>query len=257
MAEVDLGVVRLPDRPAPRALVVAMHENRPAMAAGDAGQRPLLRRHVVEIDAERHRAVVGVRPSRNVLVPIDDLARARVFVVELARVKLDVGPDKIRGDVGERRFAADAPEIGVAIDERTQPADMRVVRPMLRADIEFLVRPRDAAALLDEFERAGAQHFLPLVGDQSRRREETALEILLALRLAQHARLMGEDGFGGHSLLSLASVWVELRSRSARIEPLLSARGGTEVCGEPAFADMRVKRKRMKIRWVGASFSNR
>jgi hypothetical protein len=202
--QVNLGVVRSADRAGPGALLVAMHEDRPLVAARDAGQRPLLRRHVIEIDAERHRAVIGVRPSRDVLVPIDDLARAGVFVVELARVEFDVGTDQIGGDVGERRLGADPPEIGVSVDERAQPADMRAVGAVPRADVEFLVRGGNAPALFDELAGAGAQHLLPFVGDQPLGGEKTLREILHALLLAQHARRLGNDRFGRHKIPSLS-----------------------------------------------------
>src|SRR4051812_6998971 len=98
-----------------------MHKNWPVLTAGDASQRPLLGRNIVEINPKRHRAVIGVRPSRNVLMPFDDLARARPFVIELAAVEFDVWTDQIGRYVGQHGFGSKAPEIGMPVDEGTQP----------------------------------------------------------------------------------------------------------------------------------------
>ena len=143
-----------------------------------------------------------------------------IFVIELRRVELDVGADQIGGDIGERRLAADAPEIGMAIDQRAQPAHMRMVRPVLRADVEFLVRRRNRAALVDEFGRTGAQQFQPLVRDQSLGGKKPCLKIALALFLGQHARLLLEDCFGRHGSTvafgTLLSRWLPIGARLQR-----------------------------------------
>ena len=70
-------------------------------------------------------------------------------------MELDVGADEVGGDIGQRRLAGDAPEIRVAVDQRPQPANMRMVGPVLRADVEFLVRGGDPAALVDELSGSG------------------------------------------------------------------------------------------------------
>ena len=121
-------------------------------------------------------------------------------------MELDVGADQVGGDVGQRRLAGDAPEIRMAVDQRPQPADMRMVGPVLRADVEFLVGGGDPAALLDELLRARAQQLKPFARQQILRDKKPGREIPLALRLGQHARRVREDRFGRHTVSSNSSA---------------------------------------------------
>jgi hypothetical protein len=109
------------------------------MAAQQAGQGPLLGWDIIEIHPESDRAVIGVRPGRDVLMPFNNFTCARPFVVELRTVEFDVRTDQIGGDVGQHRFPGKPPEIRMPIDQCAQPADMRPVRSVLRAKVECLV----------------------------------------------------------------------------------------------------------------------
>ena len=111
--QIDRGHVAVADRAGPGAAVVAVLEDRTStMAVGNAGQRPPLSRQVAQIDAERDRAVIGVRPRRNVLMPLYHLTGTRPFVIQLAAVEFDIGADKIGSDIGQHRVRREPPEIG-------------------------------------------------------------------------------------------------------------------------------------------------
>jgi hypothetical protein len=55
----------------------------------------------VEIHAHRERAVVGVRPVLDVLMPLDLFAALGPFEVELRMMELDVRSHEVRRDVGQ------------------------------------------------------------------------------------------------------------------------------------------------------------
>src|SRR5712691_5202155 len=58
-----------PDHEIPGPVVHAV--KRAVVAAADEGQRALLQDAAIEVDADRYRAVIGVRPGRDVLVPFE------------------------------------------------------------------------------------------------------------------------------------------------------------------------------------------
>src|ERR1041385_9523471 len=224
-AEIEPGDISVADRAGPSALAVAMDENRAAMAFRDAGQRPLLGWDIVEINPQRHRAVIGVRPSRDVLMPFDDLTRARPFVIELAAVELDVGPDESGGDVGQHGFRGKAPESGMPIDQRAKPAHMRAFRCVLGADIENLVGRADISAFFQKPIGQLVETVQPSLRDQARGGEIAGFEIGPALCFAQHPRRVSEDLFGRH-------LWA---SSTARRRPRRET-GAERRCARTAYA---------------------
>jgi hypothetical protein len=69
-----------------------------------------------------------VRKELDVLVPLYLLAAFRPFEVELLVMKLDVGPDEIRGDVAERRLDQEVPIERMMLDRARQAAQPRPLR---------------------------------------------------------------------------------------------------------------------------------
>ena len=89
--QIDRGQILIGDDAAPRPVLIVMSKQRAILAPGYAKKRPMLWFDRVEVDAERDRAVVGVWPGRNVLMPVDNLASARPLVIQFRAEKLDVG----------------------------------------------------------------------------------------------------------------------------------------------------------------------
>jgi len=198
MAQIDTFHVALADRPGPGAASVAMHKNGTPVAARYAGQGARFGRHVAEIDAKRHRAVIGVRPGRDVLMPFDDFAGAGPFVVQLAAVELDVGADEVGGDVGQHRLGREPPEIGMAVDQGPEPAHMRPVRGVPGPQIERLVRCGNPPAFLEKGVGKLIEAGQPVGRDQPLGGEDARVEIMAALSLGQRARRVGQDVLGRH-----------------------------------------------------------
>src|SRR5262249_23188384 len=67
----------------PFAAVIILVEQGALMTAGKDPKRPLIRPAVVQISSDRQRAVVGMRPELNVLVPFHLLAPFRPFEIKL------------------------------------------------------------------------------------------------------------------------------------------------------------------------------
>jgi len=113
-------------------------------------------------------------------------------------VELDVRADQVGGDVGQHRFRREAPEIGMAVDQRAEPPHMRPVGSMLGAKIERLVGVGHPAAFFQKRVRQLDEAAQPCLGDHARGGQKPGLEISPALRLAQHTRRMREDMLGCH-----------------------------------------------------------
>jgi hypothetical protein len=89
---------------------------------------------------------------------------------------------------------------------------------VVRAEVKRLVRRRDAPALLDKPVGQIDQPPQPFRRDQPGGGQKPGLEIALALRLTEHARLVGEDILGRHgaSFSSAYDRMVDYRSPVGR-----------------------------------------
>ena len=103
LAHVDCGGFSGLEASCPFALLVVLVDHRPIVAATQDPERPLLGVALVDVGACGARRVVGVRPGRNVLVPLHLVAALRPFEVELRMVELDVGANQVRDRVRQRR----------------------------------------------------------------------------------------------------------------------------------------------------------
>jgi hypothetical protein len=82
LAHVDGGGILRLEAARPLALVIILIDDRPIVAAAQHAQRALLGRAVEHVGARRAGTVVGVRPKRDVLVPLHFVAALRPFEVQ-------------------------------------------------------------------------------------------------------------------------------------------------------------------------------
>ena len=168
------------------------------MAAGDDRNRPVLLAGVVEIGADRQRAVVRVRVELDVLMPAHRVIVSAVpFEVQFRMMEDHIRPHQIGDDIGDD-VVRELPIDGMALVGLLETADHRPFGPVLRRQIEHIVGFGDAAAFLDEFVGHGAQPRQPFFRDQPLDEDVAVGEISLALRAVEHAPRMGKDFFRSH-----------------------------------------------------------
>ena len=187
----------------PLALVVVLIHDRAVVASGQNPERPLLGVAVEHVGAGRAGAVVGVRPERDVLVPLHLVAALRPFEVELGLVEFHVRADEIGDGVRQRRVGARRvfPVGGMMIVHARKPPQARVLAGVALVDVPDVVRLGDAAALVHHLVGGAAQPLDPAVGQEFLEQDVAVLEIELALLLRQHARLDGKDVLRRHGAL--------------------------------------------------------
>ncbi len=192
----------------PLAHVAVLVHHGAVVAARQEAQRPLVLRTVVNVGAGGARAVVGVRPERDVLVPLHLVAALPPFEVELRLVELDVRPDEIGDRVGQRRVVGRriVPERRVMVVHAGEPAQAGALAGVALVEVPDRVGPGDAAAPLHHRLGGGAQPLDPAVGQEFLQQQVAVLEIELALLLRQHARLDGKDLLGRHRRSPVAAA---------------------------------------------------
>ena len=174
------------------------------MAAGQHAERPLIGRAVEHVGAGGAGAVVGVRPERDVLVPLHLVAALRPFEIELRLVELDVRADQVGDRIGQRRALARGifPVQRMMIVHAGEPAQARVRGRVALVEVPGLVRFGDLAAAVDHLVGDGAQLLDPAVGQELLQQDVAVLEIELALLLGQDLRLDRQHLLGRHGLSS-------------------------------------------------------
>ncbi len=110
------------------------------MTAGNDPKRPLIGPAVVQIRSNGQRAVVGMRPELNVLVPFHFFPPFRPFEIELRVMKLYVRPDEIGRDVGNWRLDHEIPVHRVMLDRARQAPQSRFLSGVSRFQVEHCIR---------------------------------------------------------------------------------------------------------------------
>ena len=184
----------------PVVVPVVLVEQLALVAALDHGQRPLVRSHVGEVDADRQGAVVGVGPEGDVLVPLHLLAPLRPLEVELGVVVADVGAHQVGRQVDDRPPGGELPEQGVVVHRARHPPQARGLGRVPRLQVEDLVRDGDGAAALHHLV-GGRPEPLHLVRRDVRLDQQVSVgEIRVALVLGDpHGGWQGGLGHGGSS----------------------------------------------------------
>ena len=174
------------------------------MASRNHAERPLRHRAVVEIRSDRQRRVVGVRPERDVVVPLHLLAALAPLEVQLRVVELHVGADEVGHGVGQHRVIHVLPEHRMVLGRIAHPTQPGRARAVIGLEVEGVVGAGDLAAALDQLLGGVAELPDPLVADDPFEEEVALLEVELALRLRQHPRRDGKDLFWRHGGLAFS-----------------------------------------------------
>ena len=102
-------------------------------------------------------------PTAGIVADSIEVTRVRFL---LSAVKLHVGTDQVRGDIGQRRLTGEFPEIGVAVHQRAEPAHMGIFRCVGGAKVEDVVGRGEGFAGFQKFGGQVAQTPKPGGRDQ-------------------------------------------------------------------------------------------
>ena len=208
LAHVDRGSFGGLEASRPFALLIVLIDDGTVVTAAQDPERPLLRVALVDVCACGARRVVGVRPGRNVLVPLHLVAAFRPFEVELRVVELDVGTDEVRDRIRQRRLGARRifPERGVMVIHAGETPQTRVLACVGLVDVPHGVRRRYRPAAIDHLLGGSPQPLDPVVAQELLQQHVAVLEVELALLLGQNLWLQSQHLFWGHRPTSSHAV---------------------------------------------------
>src|SRR5262249_52524855 len=119
-------------------------------AAWQDHQWAVLRRHIVEHDADGQQIVVGVRIEGPVLVPLDGGAIAGRLHVELAAMQAQVRADELLDGLDHARVPDQAPEERMAVDWVLEAPHARSLTGMRLLEVVDFVAAVDEPRLGDK-----------------------------------------------------------------------------------------------------------
>src|SRR5688572_1098983 len=181
----------------PVAVILAVE--RSFMAAAREAQGTLLHRAAVDVHADRDGAVVGVRPGRNVLVPLEAARALLRLHVELGMMELDVRPDDVGGKVGHHWIADELPEHWMLVLRAGHAMQPRRGRRMALFEHPDVVSARDPAAALHQLVERILQTPHPGRRHVVGKHEKAIGEKSRALGLGEHASGMLEHVLTQHA----------------------------------------------------------
>ena len=163
------------------AVVVVLGVQVAVVGAAHHRERSPVRAATLDVDPDRDRAVVGVGPRRDVLVPLEPAAAPAGLEVELGVVELDVRSDHVGRQRGHVVTRDELPERGVMRLGAHQP-----VQPGRLGAVPFLedvgVVLGDLPAALDDLFGRGAQPCDPVRGNRTVHGDIAVGEVEAALR---------------------------------------------------------------------------
>ena len=182
---IDAPGVFVADAADPLVPGVVLIEELALVASGDGGERPLLIAYVIEVNAYCERAVVGVRPVGNVLMPFYLLAAFRPFEIQFGVMEFYVRSHQIGCHVGNDGLRRKFPVGGVMFDGVAQPAKTRIVRGVTVLQIEHGIRFAHGTAAPHHFVRDVDQALNPVLGHDAFNEQVPVIKVELTLLLGK------------------------------------------------------------------------
>ncbi len=85
------------------------------VAAGNEAYVAHFGNHICKENSEGQRAVIGMRPKLDVLMPLDLFAATRRFEIQLTVMEFDIGTEQILDNIDKDGFTRELPKSGVDI----------------------------------------------------------------------------------------------------------------------------------------------